>query len=179
MNVKALLPAALATTALVATPALAHDKPEHAAKPKHAHGDQKKAEHAADKAERKARRDAKRCAPQKVAYVASGTLVSQALTKNADGSYDGTLTADVKRANHHGRSHKSTTQTYTLDDANVKFGGIPDRDANGTVDAADLRAGDRVKVMGRVTRLKKRCDTTGFTPTVTIKKVRFHEPKAA
>jgi hypothetical protein len=37
-------------------------------------------------------------------------------------------------------------------------------------------AGDRVQVMGKVTTLAKKCVQTGFTPTVTIKRVVVHTP---
>jgi len=184
MNAKLILPAALATTAIAAAPALAHDPGHHEDQVKghHVHGADDNGHHvhgADDNGHHgKAEGKSKRCTPRRVAYVASGTLASQTLTKNADGTYDGTLTVNVTRSNNHAKSDKGTARTYTLDDARLSFD-VPDRDANGTVDAADLRAGDRVKVIGRITRLKKRCDSTGFTPTVTVKKVRFHEPKAS
>ena len=172
MTTKVFLPAAVAA-ALVASPAMAHkpddpSKPEHAGKP--AQPVKAESDHNGE-----AKSEGKSNAGTR-SYVAAGTLVSQALTKNADGSYDGTLSAAVTKTNKHARAQNGTTQNYTLDNVQLKFN-VPDRDANGAVDAADLRAGDRVKVTGRITKVKKSDPTV--TPTVTIKKVRFNEPKAA
>jgi phage baseplate assembly protein gpV len=120
-----------------------------------------------------------KCTPHAVAYAASGTLESQALTqskgadttKRSDDRYSGSLTVDVKRANHHGATG---SQTYTVQDARVRF---YDADHDGTADAP--KAGDRVKVKGRITQLGKKCDASGFTPTVTVRKVELKPAKAA
>lgn len=177
---KKLLPtAAVLALAVAAAPALADkpDQPGHPAKPAHpakpqtpkaSQGNGQGATHPGA---------AKRCRPHKVGYVVGGTLVSQTLTKNADGSYDGTVVVKVVQANKVAKSLKGTNQTYTLDNARVKFDGS-DRDGNKTVDALDLRAGDRVHVIGKTTRLNKKCDTTGFTATTTIRQVVFHDAKA-
>jgi hypothetical protein len=119
-----------------------------------------------------------KCTPHKVAYAASGTLESQALTqtkgadttKRSDDRYSGTLTVNVKRANHHGATG---SQTYTLDNGRVRF---YDTGHDGTADTP--KAGDRVKVKGSITRLGKKCDSSGFTPTITIRKVEFKPAKA-
>jgi hypothetical protein len=126
---------------VVAVPAQA-DKPAHPPKPAHP------APKAPD------------CTPHNHGFKASGTLVSSALTKNADGTYDGTITVDVKKANH---KAPTGSQTYTLDDAKVKF--------HHGVDPLAPAAGSRVKIHGKITRLHKKCPTAGFTPTVTVKKV--------
>jgi hypothetical protein len=122
-----------------------------------------------------------KCQPHKVAYVARGTLVSQSLTQTAGGStakrsddrYSGDLTVDVTKTNRHA---KKGTQSYTLADARVKFH-VPDRTGDGKRNQDDLLAGDRVKLIGKITALSKKCDQTGFTPTVTIRKVEFKAPK--
>jgi hypothetical protein len=75
----------------------------------------------------------------------------------------------VKRANHHGATG---SQTYTVSDARVRF---HDADHDGTADAP--KAGDRVKLNGRVTRLGKKCDASGFTPTVTVRRVELKPAK--
>jgi hypothetical protein len=114
-----------------------------------------------------------KCTPHAVSYKASGTLESQSLmqTKGADTTsrrddrYSGTLTVDVKKASHHGATG---SQTYTVDNARVKF-----YDANHDHAADVPKAGDRVKVKGRITHLAKKCDQTGFTPTVTVRRVEF------
>jgi hypothetical protein len=120
-----------------------------------------------------------KCTPHKVAYKASGTLVSESLTQTAgantpkrgDDRYSGTLTVDVTKANHHAAKGE---QTYTLDNARVRF---YDADHNGTPDQA--KTGDGVKLKGKITTLQKKCDATGFTPTITIRKVDFKPAKTA
>jgi hypothetical protein len=118
-----------------------------------------------------------KCQPHAVAYKAAGTLESQALTqtqgadtpKRRDDRYSGTLTVNVTRASHHGATG---SQTYTLDNARVRF-----YDANHDHTADVPKAGDRVKVKGRITKLAKKCDQTGFTPTVTVRRVEFKPAK--
>ena len=157
----------LVATVAVAVPAQAkpgaEPRPEKAAKPA------KAAKAAA----------AKSCTPRAVGYNARGILVSQALIQTAgrdtaergDDRYSGELTVDVVKANH--RAAKGE-QTYTVTDARVRFA-----DANHD-DVADVPAlGDRVKVHGKITRLAKKCDQAGFTPTVTVRNVKFKAPKSA
>lgn len=120
-----------------------------------------------------------KCVPHAVGYKAAGTLESQSLTQTQgsgtpgrrDDRYSGTVTVDVERANHHGATG---SQTYTLDNDRVKF---YDADDNGTAD--EPKAGDRVKVKGRITRLGKKCDSTGFTSTLDVRRVEFKPAKAA
>jgi hypothetical protein len=122
---------------------------------------------------------AKSCTPHKVGYNATGTLVSQALTQTegsgtatrGDDRYSGTLTVNVTRANH--RAPKGE-QTYTVENARVRFS---DADHNHVAD--EPKAGDRVKVQGKTTKLRRKCDSSGFSPEVTVRKVSFKAPKAA
>jgi hypothetical protein len=121
-----------------------------------------------------------KCTPHKVAYVAAGTLVSQTLVLDSGApadkpTYSGDVTIDVKKGNKAARGDKGTTKTYTLDHARVVLG-LDDQNSDGRVDLGDVAAGDRVKVIGKVTKLAKRCDQTGFTPELTIKKLIVHEP---
>src|SRR5207249_4246457 len=121
----------------------------------------------------------KKCTPHAVGYKAAGTLVSVSLTQSAgagtakrgDDRYSGTLTVDVTKANHHA---PTGDQTYTLANVRVRF---YDRDHNHVAD--EPKPGDRVKVHGKITRLPKKCDQTGFTPTITVRKVDFKPPKPA
>ncbi|MEA2470546.1 MAG: hypothetical protein QOE38_1545 [Thermoleophilaceae bacterium] len=114
-----------------------------------------------------------KCKPYSLAYTAAGKLVSQSLvqTKGAgtttrrDDRYSGDVTVDVKRASHHGATG---SQTYTVDNARVRW-----YDANHDHTADVPKAGDRVRLKGRITHLAKKCDQTGFTPTVTIRRVEF------
>lgn len=137
-----------------------------------------------------------KCTPHKVAYVASGLLVSQTLTldggapgptvtaiaaalhPDAHGTYSGDVTVDVKHTNHHARGDKGKTVTYTVSHVHVTFA-LPDVNNDGSSGLDDLAAGDRVKLIGKITALAKRCDQTGFTPTTTIRHIVFHGPPSA
>ena len=106
------------------------------------------------------------CKVHKVGYNASGTLVSATLTPSGQkGRYDGTITVDVKRANH--KAPKGT-QTFTLTNARVRFGK--------GVDQTAPAAGSRVRLHGKVTALPRHCNSSGFTPTITINNVRISAP---
>lgn len=111
---------------------------------------------------------AQKCQPHAVAYEVSGTLVSGSLTANSDGTYNGTLTVHVTKAEHHAKVDKGTDKSYTLDHAKVKLNGQ---------NPAALAANSRAHLTGTVTTLAKKCDHTGFTPTVTIKKANIKPPK--
>lgn len=133
-----------------------------------------------------------RCVAHKVAYVAAGTLVSQTLvldggttpsaaasdtrtTHPARPTYSGDVAIAVTRTNRWARGDKGTTKTYTLVRARVLFG-LADTNNDGSVGLDDLAAGDRVKVIGKVTVLRRGCDQTGFTPTIAIQKLIVHAP---
>jgi hypothetical protein len=117
-----------------------------------------------------------KCDPRAVGYNARGTLVSASLTQTAgqatprrgDDRYSGSVEVDVKKAN-----HKAPTgvQTFSLTNAKVWF-----YDANDDNVADQPEAGDRVKLHGKITKLKRRCDQTGFTPQITVRHVRFRPP---
>jgi hypothetical protein len=111
----------------------------------------------------------KSCDPINKGYNASGTFASGSLTAGTTaGRYDGTLTVTVSRVNH---KSASGDQTYTLSNARVHF--------EQGVTSTTLAAGDRVKVSGKITALRHGCDTTGFTPTVTVHSVTIKAPKAS
>ena len=117
--------------------------------------------------------ESNKCKPHAVAFIAKGTLESASLTQTQgadttsrrDDRWSGDVTVDVKRASHHAATG---SQTYTLSDARVKF-----YDANHDHAADTPAVGDRVRVKGRFTRLAKKCDQTGFTSTVTVRRVEF------
>jgi hypothetical protein len=165
--VKKIMLTAVAALAIAAVPALAA-KPPHptqAQGPKSSHNSPPSKSH--------------KCKPHKVAWIVSGTLVSQSLTKNADGTYSGTVTMNVTHTNHHAKGEVGPGKTYTLTNVKASFG-VPDRNASGGAsDLADVQAGDNVKLIGKVTTLAKKCDHTGFTPTVTVRKVSFTAPEPA
>jgi hypothetical protein len=109
------------------------------------------------------------CSALNKGYYATGTLVSGTLTPGSKaGTFDGTLTVTVSRAN-----HKSATpsQTFTLAGARVHFGK--------GVTSTTLAAGDRVTVHGKITALRHGCDSTGFTSATTIHGVTIKAPKAS
>jgi hypothetical protein len=117
-----------------------------------------------------------KCKPHNVAYVASGTLVS--LVKNADGIHIDGMTVEVKRTNHHAAGDKGM-KTYTktqLENVRVTFGDLADINTDGSVGLDDLKAGDQVKLIGKITTLAKKCSQTGFTATTTIRKIVFSAP---
>jgi hypothetical protein len=115
-----------------------------------------------------------KCKPHKVGYVVSGALVSQTLTKNADGTYSGGVIVEIKHTNHHAAGDKGT-KTYTVTNVHVTFG-LADTNSDGSVDLLDLKAGDQVKVIGKITALAKKCNQSGFTAETTIRKIVFHAP---
>jgi hypothetical protein len=169
---------AAGAAALMTSPAWA--KPEHPAPQngEHTHGGQPH-----------------RCVPHRVAYIAAGLLVSQtltlddstspppttattsALTPDGGDTYSGQLTVDVKRTNRHARADKDQTVTYTVSHARVRFG-MPDVNGDGSVGLDDVQPGARVKLIGKITKLARRCDQSGFTPTTTIRQIVFHAPPA-
>jgi hypothetical protein len=123
-----------------------------------------------------------KCTPRRVAYVASGRLVLKekeasltTLKKNADGTYSGEVTVDVKQTNRHAAADKGKMTTYKVEHVRVTFG-LADANADGNVGLDDLKAGDRVKLIGKITALAKKCAKGEFTPTTTIRKVVFHGP---
>jgi hypothetical protein len=136
----------------VAMPAAA--KPGHPAPPSHpAHPSHPAASH--------------KCTPHNVAYTATGQLVSWGATQTGTGRYTGTITVHVTKANRHAAEAKGSDVTYTLTDARVKFG----KGANPPT------AGDRVKVIGKIASIGKKCDQSGFVPTITVHKVDVHVAK--
>jgi opacity protein-like surface antigen len=110
-----------------------------------------------------------KCQPHKVAYVVHGKLLSGSLTKNSDKTWSGTLTVHVTKTNKHAKSQKGTDQTYNLDHVKGKVGKGEDPSA--------LTPDSRVEVQGKITKLAKKCDQTGFTPTVTVKHFTVKLPK--
>jgi hypothetical protein len=146
---------AAAGAALAITPALAAkpaSKPEHPPKPPHP----------------------AKCKILTVGYNAKGTLVSQTLTQTkgadtttdtSDDRWSGDVTVNVTRANH--KAPKGQI-TYTLTDAKVSW---YDADNNGTPDTP--AAGDTVRIHGKVTKNKKKCE--GPTWTYTVRSVAFEK----
>ena len=113
-----------------------------------------------------------KCHAHNVGYVVSGTLVSEALTKDegAD-TYSGKLEVKVLHGNHHAAGDKNATVTYEVSKAHVVFG-LQDTNKDGSVGVDDLAAGDRVHVIGKITALAPKCSGE-FTATKTIRRIVF------
>jgi hypothetical protein len=116
-----------------------------------------------------------KCVAHKVAYVASGTLVSQALTKNEDGTYSGEVVVEVEKTNHHAAADKGKTVTYDVSKARLALG-VEDVNKDGTVGLDDLAKGDRVHLIGKITALAKKCSQDEFKAETTIRKIVVNAP---
>lgn len=112
-----------------------------------------------------------RCTPHRVAYIAAGTLLSQTLSKDGSANtYSGELEVAVKRTNHHAAADRDTTKTYKVEHVRITFA-LTDVNKDGSVGLDDVQANDRVRVIGKISSLAKKCDKSGFTPTLTIKHI--------
>jgi hypothetical protein len=107
-----------------------------------------------------------RCVPHNVGYRAGGTLVSAALTPAGHHRYSGPLVVDLTRAN-----HRAPVGEMSLALTMVRVG------FHHGVDPASPAAGSRVKLHGKITALRRRCPSAGFTPTVTVRKVDIWTPR--
>jgi len=120
-----------------------------------------------------------KCKPQSVGFIVSGTFVSQTLTLSSDGTYSGNVVVTVTHTNHHAVGEKeakvTVEKTYPLTKVHVTFG-LADTNANGSTGLDDLKVGDRVMLIGKVTKLAKKCDNSKFTAQKTIRKVVFNDP---
>ena len=140
--------------ALGVTGAAQAAKPPHPAHPAHGHD---------------GKANGKAFSAHKRGYNAAGTLVSSALTPGTGHDrYNGTIVVDVTRANHRA---PTGAQTFTVTDARVVF--------HHGVDPTAPDAGSRVGLHGAITELPKRCSTTGFTPTITVRHVDIRAAKPA
>jgi len=119
-----------------------------------------------------------KCNAHKVAYVASGTLVSQTLTKNEDGTYSGDVVVEVEKTNHHASTDKGKTVTYNVSKARLTLG-VEDVNKDGTVGLDDLAKGDRVHLIGKITALAKKCNRDEFKAETTIRKIVVDRPAPA
>jgi hypothetical protein len=117
-----------------------------------------------------------RCLPHAVAYVASGTLVSETITEGANHTFSGEVTIEVTHGNRHATSDKGTKKVYKLEGARLTLA-VPDLDKDNVVGIDDLAPGDHAQVIGRITTLAKKCTVSGFTPQLTVEKIVFHGPR--
>jgi hypothetical protein len=114
-----------------------------------------------------------KCKPHRIAFIASGVLASQTLTKNEDGTYSGEVVLkEVTHTNYHARHQPVPT---TLTKVHVVFG-VTDTNSDGSSGLDDLKEGDRVHLIGKVTSIAKKCDKKGFEANITIRQVVFNDP---
>ena len=73
-----------------------------------------------------------------------------------DGTYNGEVEVEVKHTNHHAKADNNTTKKYEVKNVRVTFG-LADTNKDGSVGVDDLVKGDRVKLIGRITVLAKKC----------------------
>jgi hypothetical protein len=148
MNRKLVTLVAAASTLAVAVPAAAHPGPsDHpGSRPAQSH----------------------KCSAHKVAYVESGTVGAAAstLAENPDGTWSGTLVVDVTKANHWARADKRTTVTYTFTNATlrVRFDGV----------ATGFLTGERVKLIGKLAAVGKKCTALSPAPAPVFRMVVVH-----
>jgi hypothetical protein len=151
----ALFVSLFALVAVVPATAAKPPHPSHPAHPAHPDGGQGGA--------------SRSCTARAEGYNATGSLVTAALTPGTKKDrYDGTLSVDVKRANH---KAPTGSQTFTLTNARVRFG-------KGVSNAAPA-PGDQVRLHGTITVLPHGCATSGFVPVITVRNVTIKTAKAA
>ena len=140
--------AALAAVALVAMPVAGADAGKGKLR------SESKAQHRSDKGdsggERAGKRELRKCKRQRrVGFVAAGTA-------SAQDSASFVLT--VRRANRHAKKWLAVNEaTFSTTGVKLRLKGIDDSTGDGTVDFADVLSTDRVRVIGKLSRPKRRC----------------------
>lgn len=134
----------------VAVPAAAHTTPAHPAHPSNSKSG-----------------TSHKCATHEAAYIAHGTVMTWSATQTGtNGTWDGSVTINVKKTNHFAKG----ATTFTLTNTKVRFGHGA---SNPPV------SGDRVVLVGKIAVAPKKCTTTtGTAPgTTTTRKVDVRGPK--
>ncbi len=114
-----------------------------------------------------------KCQAHNRAYVEAGTVdsvTSSTLAQNSDGTWSGTLVVDVTRANHAAKADKGQTVTYTFDSAAMRV--ALDGGATG------FTMGERVKLIGKLATVAKKCTVPSTAPAPVFKRIVVH-PAAA
>jgi hypothetical protein len=114
-----------------------------------------------------------KCKAHSVGYIVAGTLTSYGLTQTAgaqtpadksDDRYSGTLGLTVTQTNHHANALSGAQPPLKLTDVRVSFGdGVAQPPATGS----------RVKLIGKVTKVGKKCTDQSAAGQVTYRKVTF------
>jgi hypothetical protein len=109
-----------------------------------------------------------KCKPRNAAYIVSGTVDSTtSLTPGTtSGTWSGTLAVDVTSTNHRANGDKTATQPvdYTLSNTKVRFDG-------GT---SAFVAGERVKLIGKLAVVAKKCPALSPASTPVFRMVVVH-----
>ncbi|MFL5821981.1 MAG: hypothetical protein ACJ764_00910 [Solirubrobacteraceae bacterium] len=114
-----------------------------------------------------------RCSPHRAAYVERGTVdadTASTLADNGDGTWSGTLVVDVTRASHRARGDVGSTVTYTFESAPLRV-----RFAGG---ATGFTAGERVRLIGKIAVVRKRCAAPDPVPAPVFRMVGVHPARS-
>jgi hypothetical protein len=106
-----------------------------------------------------------KCMPHNSAYVESGTIdaTTASTLTSSNGTWTGTLVVDVTRTNHAARADKGKTVTYTFTSSNVRV-----RFGHGVT---ALAGGERVKLIGKLATVAKKCPAPSTPAAPVFKKV--------
>jgi hypothetical protein len=155
LNVKVGTLAAAAGALAIAVPAAAHPGPgNHPSKPDHPSTSHK-------------------CMAHNVAYVESGTIDATTLStlaKNSDGTWTGTLAVDVTRTNHAARKDNGTIVTPMFTNATLHV--------NFADTATGFTSGERVKLIGKLATVAKKCPPPSTPATPVFRMIVVHPVKS-
>lgn len=110
-----------------------------------------------------------KCMTHNVGYVESGTVAAtpaSTLAKNPDGTWSGTVVATITKANHHAAADKGKTVTYTFTNATLRVS-MP-------AGTTSLTAGERVKLIGKLAVVAKKCTPPATAAAPVFSKVIVH-----
>lgn len=165
LKVSAAMVGAAATAFAIAMPAAAHPGKLHS----HSSHSSKSSHRGFNNKSGTAGSKSHKCKPHNVAYVESGTLDSttaSSLAANQDGTWSGTLVVDVLHANHWAKADKGTTVTYTLSSQKLTV-----RFDSG---ATSFSGGERVKLIGKLAVVGKKCTALSPAATPVFRRVVVH-----
>jgi hypothetical protein len=163
LNIKTGAAVAVAGALVMAVPAAAHPGPSNGHGHPNGHGHKGSGQPA----------QSHKCRPHNVAYVESGTVDSttpSTLAQNSNGTWSGTLVVDVKSANHAAKADKQhPSVTYTFTDARLRV-----RFDKGTNASTGFTAGERVKLIGKLATVGKKCMALSPAPTPVFRMLVVH-----
>ena len=110
-----------------------------------------------------------KCQPHNVAYVVSGTIdaATASTLAGSNGVWSGALVVDVKTTSHAANAVKGTTVTYTFTSANLRV-----RFGHGVT---GFSAGERIKLIGKLATVGKKCMPLSPPATPVFSKVIVHQ----